>query len=137
MNHDSTSPQGDAGTPLRERLCRGQRLPRRSRRERAVVLGPPGLATAAAFFGLSEDILAPVWLAAIAWTVIASLALALRAGLRHGDWSAFRDYTHHPDREEEADLDLRVGAYAYMRARDDVLADRDPRRSADARHDLS
>ena len=125
MNPDPILPPGRAGSP------------RNSRRERVAVLAPLGLATAAACFGLDEDLLAPVWLAAIAWTVFASFALALRAGLRQGDWSAFRAYRRDPDREEEADLDLRVGAYAFMRDWDDVLADRDPRRSADARHDLS
>jgi len=125
MNPDSIPPPDRAGSP------------RNTRRERVVVLGPPGLATAATVFGLGGDILAPVWLAAISWTILASFALALRAGLRHGDWSAFRDYTHEPDREEEADLDLRVGAYAFMRESEDVLANRDPRRSVDARHDLS
>ena len=131
MNRDSIPPSG----LTRSRRCGGP--PRRSRREHVVVLGPLGLATAAIFFGLSGAILAPVWLAVIVWTFLASLALALHAGLRCGDWSAFRDYTHESGREEEADLDLRVGAYAFMRERDDVLADRDPRRSADAGHDLS
>ena len=130
MNRDSIPPSG----LTRSRRCGGP--PRRSRREHVVVLGPLGLATAAIFFGLGGDILAPVWLAAVAWTILASFALALREGLQRGDWSAFRDCAHHPDREEEADLDMRVGAYAFMRERDDVLADRDPRRSADARHDL-
>ncbi|MDE0454174.1 MAG: hypothetical protein OXJ63_02565 [Gammaproteobacteria bacterium] len=125
MNRNSILPPGRA------------RSPRNARRERFAVLGPLGLATAATFFGLDEDLLAPVWLAAVAWTFLASFALALRAGLRGGDWSAFRDHRHEPGREEEADLDLRVGAYAFMRDREDVLANRDPRRSADAGHDLS
>jgi len=122
-------------SPSRSRRCR--RPPQRSRRERAVVLGPLGLAIAATFFRVGGDILAPVWLAVIVWAILASLALAFHGGLRRGDWSAFRDCTHESGREEEADLDLRVGAYAFMRERDDVLANRDPRRSADARHDLS
>ncbi|MYH32963.1 MAG: hypothetical protein F4133_04040 [Gammaproteobacteria bacterium] len=143
MNPASTAPHGDAGMPHCEhlprgkRLPRGERLPRRSRHERAVVLGPLGLATAATVFGLGEDILAPVWLAALAWTILASFALALHEGLQRGDWSAFRDCAREPEREEELEEDLRVGGYAFMRERDDVLANRDPRRSADARHDLS
>lgn len=123
MNRDSNPPAGRAGS--------------RRRRERVLVLGPSGIAIAAAVCGLEANLAAPLCLAAIAWAVLASLALALLAGLRQGDWSAFRDHRHEPGREEEADLDLRVGAYAFVRERDDVLADRDPRRSADARHDLS
>ena len=137
MNPASTPPRGEAGMPHDRRSPRGQRPPGRGRRERAVVLGPPGLAIAATFFGFGADFIAPVWLAAIAWTVPASFALALHAGLRHGDWSAFRNHKHAPDREEESDLDSHVGAYAFMREREDVLASRDPRRSADPRHDLS
>ncbi|MXW92464.1 MAG: hypothetical protein F4114_05355 [Rhodospirillaceae bacterium] len=106
MNPDSILPPGRAGSP------------RTARRERIAVLGPLGLATAAACFGRDGDLLAPVWLAAVAWTVFASFALALHAGLRRGDWSAFRDYRHEPDREEEMDLDLRTGGYAFMRDRD-------------------
>ena len=84
---------------------------------------------------MGEELLAPLWLAAIAWTVLASLALAIVAGLRHGDWSAFRDYRHEEDHEEELDLDLRTGGYAWMR---DVLADGSSRNLADGnRRDLA
>lgn len=131
MIRDSIPPSG----PCRPRRC--GHPTRHCRRERVVVLGPLGFATAATVFGLGGDILAPMWLAAIAWAFLASFAIALHAGLRRGDWSAFRAYRRDPDREEEADLDLRVGAYAFMREREDMLANRDPRRSADARHDLS
>jgi len=105
MNPDPILPPGRAGSP------------RNARRERVAVLGPLGLATAATCFGLDGDLLAPLWLAAVAWTVFASFALALHAGLRRGDWSAFRDYRHEPDREEETDLDLPTGGYAFMRDR--------------------
>lgn len=37
--------------------------------------------------GAGEEILAPVWLGALAWTVLASLAHVLWRGFRHGDWS--------------------------------------------------
>ena len=105
MNPDSILPPGRAGSP------------RNARRERIAVLGPLGLATAATCFGLDGDLLATVWLAALAWAFFASLGLALLAGLRNGDWSAFRGYRHEPDREEETDLDLRTGGYAFMRDR--------------------
>lgn len=99
--------------PPPERAC----APRNAPRERVAVLGPLGLATAATCFGRDGDLLAILWLAAIAWTVFASFALALHAGLRGGDWSAFRGYRHEPDREEEMDLDLRTAGYAFMRDR--------------------
>ena len=63
-------------------------------RERAFVFG--GIAVAGGTSGIGmplgagEDILAPVWLGAIAWTVLASLAHALWRGFRHGDWSMVR-----------------------------------------------
>ncbi len=130
-----------ADPPRCNRLSRRSPLPRRSRLpqssrvsrgrcwgERLVVLGPIGLAITATVSGMGEELLAPLWLAALAWTVLASLALALDAGFRHGDWSAFRNYDHEPDREEELDLDLRTGGYAWMR---DVLADGSPRNLAD------
>ena len=130
-----------ANLPRCNRLPRRCRSPRRSRvsrcghvsrgrrwGERLVVLGPIGLAIVAAVCGADEELLALLSLAALAWTVLASLALALAAGLRHGDWSAFRDYRHEEDREEELDLDLRTGGYAWMR---EVLADGSPRNLAD------
>ena len=137
MNPASTPTRSDAGTPRCERRPCGKHPSHCSHRECAVVLGPLGLATAATVFGVGGDIFAPVWLAVIAWPFFASFALALRAGLQTGDWSAFGDYRHEPGREEEADLDFRVGSYAFLRERDDILSNRDPRRSADAGHDLS
>ena len=127
MTRNSIPPPPRANLPRCNRPPRRNRLPRRSRvsrsrrwGERLVVLGPIGLAIVASVCGASEELLAPLWLAAIAWIVLASLTLAIVAGLRHGDWSAFRDYRHEEDREEELDLDLRTGGYAWMR---DVLAD--------------
>ncbi len=67
---------------------------RPTRRERAVVLGGFALAalvtawSAAAGSGL--EAIAAAWLAAGAWAAVSSLALALRRGIRRGDWSAFR-----------------------------------------------
>ena len=124
MNRDSIPPFSRASSRPRRhgagcnRLPRRNPPPRRSRRERVLVLGPLGLAGTAASCGVAGEILAPLCLAALAWTLLASLGLALLAGLRRGDWSAFRDCDREEDREEEMDLDLRVGAWAFMRERE-------------------
>ncbi len=128
MNRDSIPPPGRADLQRRSHLPQCNRPPRRSRQERVLVLGPLGVAGTAAFCGVPEDFLAPLCLAALAWTVLASFGLALLAGLRDGDWSAFLDRDHAEDREEETDLDLRVGAYAFMREREQrMLGDHDDR----------
>ncbi len=120
MNVNSPPPQSPtSGCPSCE-LDRSRR-----RCERLLVLGPLGLAIVATAVGAEPDFLAPLWLAAIAWTVLASFALVLAAGLRYGDWSAFRDDEREEDREEEMDLDTRTGGYRFLRERDErVLADR-------------
>ena len=137
MNRDSIPQPGPAGKRRGGQSRRCNRPPRRSRRERAIVLWPLAPAVAATVCGAGGDILAPLWLAALASMAVASFCLAFLVGLRGGDWSAFHDWRREPDSEEEADLDLRVGAYAFMRESEDILANRDPRRSADTRHDLS
>ena len=93
--------------------------PRKSTRgERAFVLG--GFAVAALYTAVSAatgagmETAAALWLAAVAWTVPASLALALRRGLRDRDWSAFRGNAL-PDNSDLVDWSTRTGAYAYMR----------------------
>ncbi|MDE3261257.1 MAG: hypothetical protein OYL41_04640, partial [Acidobacteriota bacterium] len=69
---------------------------RHSWRERLFVLGGLAVATlwtaAAAILGTGMEAAGPLWLAAILWTVPSSLALALRSGFVHRDWSAFRDH---------------------------------------------
>ena len=96
---------------------------RRAWRARAFVLGPLAvatLATAAAFAaGTGTDHLGPLWLAALAWTVLASLAGALGRGLRHGDWSAFGRYELPDGRGERFDWETRSGTYAWMREEED------------------
>ena len=63
---------------------------------RAFLLG--GLALAAVYtaiaLGLDTGVehIGPLWMAAIAWIVAASLACALWRGFRHKDWSAFSAY---------------------------------------------
>ena len=86
--------------------------------ERAFVLG--GFAAAAiwtavaALTGVGMETAGAVWLAAVAWTVPASLALALRRGIRDRDWSAFRDYELADGRDERIDAATRTGQYAYL-----------------------
>ena len=104
--------------------------PRRSGwRECAFVLG--GLALAApvtavlVVLGAGGEAVGFVWLVAVIWTALASLAAALRSGFRHGDWSAFggghgRRHECPPDtRAEGFDWNTRTGSFAYMRIRDD------------------
>ena len=87
-------------------------------RARLFVLGPLGIAalsTAASLgLGTGAEHLGPLWAAAIAWTVAASLAGALWQGLRHGDWSAFRRYQLPDSHGERLDWDTRSGSYAWM-----------------------
>ena len=93
-------------------------------RERAVVLG--GFAIAAlwtavsAAAGSSIETVAAAWLAALAWAVLSSLALALRRGLRDGDWSAFRRRRSR-DRGDLVDWATRTGRYSYLRDREDRI----------------
>ncbi len=88
-------------------------------RERLFVLGGFALAalysSVAAILGNGMEAVGLLWLAAVVWTVPASLALALRRGFVQGDWSAFRDYELPDGREERFDWDTRSGRYAYRR----------------------
>ena len=93
--------------------------PRRiSRRERLLVLGGPAVAalcTAASSRARNRrGFVGFTWIAAIAWTALASLAAALWRGFRHRDWSAFRDYEL-PEDDEGLDMDTRTGSYSYLR----------------------
>ncbi len=92
-------------------------------RARVFVLGPLGIAAfcTAASLGLSAgtEHIGPLWVAAIAWTVAASLAGALWQGFRHRDWSAFRRYRLPDGRDERLDWDTRSGSYAWMRDLED------------------
>ena len=56
-----------------------------------------------------------IWMAAIAWTVFASLAGALRRGIVHRDWSAFGGHDLDRGREDEIDWSTKTGAWAYLR----------------------
>ena len=92
-------------------------------RARALVLGPLAIAALATVAALGFDtdtaLLGPLWLAALAWTVLASLAGALGQGLRHGDWSAFRRHELPDGRDDRIDWISKTGAYAYLRIQDD------------------
>ena len=87
--------------------------------ERAFVLAGLGvalLASAAALVsGADTEHLPPLWLAALAWTVAASLAGALRRGLVRGDWSAFRRVPLPDGRDDRIDWASKTGTYAYLR----------------------
>ncbi len=93
--------------------------PRTTWRERVIVLGGFAVAalysSVAAILGAGMEAVGPLWLAAVVWTVPASLALALRRGFVHRDWSAFGDYELPDGREERFDWDTRSGRYAYRR----------------------
>ena len=85
-----------------------------SRRARAFVLG--GLAFALAVTtGTGVRLLGGVWFWAAVWTVLAALACALRQGLRHGDWSAFRGYELPEDNGDRFDWSTKSGRYAWLR----------------------
>ena len=105
--------------------CRAERRRKSGRamrkttwRERAFVLGGPGLALAATAailaVGAGMDLIGPLWMAATAWTAVAQIAHVLWLGLRHGDWFAFRD-RQLPADEDALDWSTRTGRYAYMR----------------------
>ena len=85
--------------------------------ERLLVLG--GFALAAVWTGVSAaagtglETSGALWLAAVFWAVLSSLALALRRGLRDGDWSAFRR-SERPDDTDTLDWSLKSGAYVDM-----------------------
>ena len=94
-------------------------------RVRAFVLG--GLALAAVYtaaaLGLDAGVehIDPLWMAAIAWTVAASLAGALWRGFRHRDWSAFSGYELPETDGAVNEWALRTGRYSWLREMEDEL----------------
>ena len=98
-----------AGTPAKRPATRAERL---------IVLGGFAVAAlwtaAAAILGTGMETVGAAWLAAVLWTVPSSLALALRRGFVHRDWSAFAGHEL-PDDTDTIDWSTRTGAYAYMR----------------------
>ena len=89
----------------------------------AAVLGPLALAVlatvAAPGFNTDTAFLAPLWLAALAWTVLASLAGALGRGFRHGDWSAFRRHRFPEDDGEADEFASHTGRYQWLNDHED------------------
>ena len=86
--------------------------------ERAIVLGGPAIAAlwtaVSLMLNTGMETVGAAWTIAIAWTVLSSLALALRRGLRRRDWSAFRRHRL-PGSGDVLDWSTRTGSYAYMR----------------------
>ena len=80
-------------------------------RERAFVFAGIGVAGGAsgigAPLGAGEDILAPVWLAALGWTVLATIAHGLWRGVRFGEWSAGRVADQDDERRQGDELSYR------------------------------
>ena len=94
-------------------------------RARAFVLGGLGLAavyTAAALaLDAGAERIGPFWMAAIVWTIAASLAGALWRGFRHGDRSAFSAYEL-PEKDGEMDeWSSRTGRYSGLGEMEDQL----------------
>ncbi len=111
-----------------------------TRTERAVLLGGFVLAAPATAWsavtaacpgpvpGPDIETVGAAWLAAGAWAALSSLALALRRGFRHGDWSPFRRYRLPDGPDSDLDIDTRTGMYAYLRDEEDRLLHDDDRR---------
>ena len=99
--------------------------PRAAWRARGAVLGPLALAVlatgAAPGSGADTALLGPLWLAAIAWTVLASLAGALLRGVRHGDWTAFGRHRFPDDDGEIDEWTSRTGRYDWLGEDEDRL----------------
>ena len=91
---------------------------RHSWRERLFVLGGFAFAAlwtaVAAILGFGMEAAGPLWLAAILWTVPTSLALALRRGFVHRDWSAFGDHDFPHDDGDLDEWSSRTGRYQYL-----------------------
>ena len=102
-----TKPPRTPGTP-----------PGITRAERTVVLAGPALAATwtavAAVLGTGMEIAGILSLAAIGWTVVSSLVLALRRGIRRRDWSAFRRRRLPDGRDERIDAATNSGQYAHL-----------------------
>ena len=88
---------------------------------RVLVLGAPVYTAAALTVGAGAEHIGPLWMAAVAWTVAASLAGALWRGFRHGDWSAFSGYQLPEDDGEMDEWELRTGHYSWLREMEDQL----------------
>ena len=94
-------------------------------RARALVLG--GLAFAAVYTAATlaldagAEHVGPLWMAAIAWTFVSSLAGSLWQGFRHRDWSAFSRYELPEDDGELYEWPLRTGRHSSLRDMEEEL----------------
>ena len=77
-----------------------------------------GVSGIGAPLGAEVEILAPVWLAALGWTVLATVTHALWRGFRLGDWSTFRQYESPGVDHDAGDCATGTGAYAYRQLTD-------------------
>ena len=99
-------------------------------RVRAVVLGGLALAAvcsaAALALGAGTEHIGPLWMAAIAWTLAASLAGALWRGFRRRDWSAFSGCELPEDDGDVDEFISRTGRYSSLGEMEDrMLHDHD------------
>ena len=94
-------------------------------RARASVLG--GLAFAAVYTAATlaldagEKHIGALWMAAIAWTFVSSLAGSLWRGFRHRDWSAFSRYELPEDDGELHEFTFKTGRYSWLRELEEEL----------------
>jgi len=99
-------------------------------RVRAVVLGGLALAAVYSVAALALDAaterIGPLWMAAIAWTLGASLAGVLWRGFRRRDWSAFSGYELPEDDGDMDEFISRTGRYSSLGEMEDrMLHDHD------------
>ena len=66
--------------------------------------------------GMNWQTIQLLWIIAVIWTIVASFVHALRQGIRHGDWSAFR-CGEIPRNDEDLDYTTKTGLYAHLRIR--------------------
>ena len=92
---------------------------------RAVVLGGPALAAVYSAAALALDAatehIGLLWMAAIAWTLAASLPGALWRGFRHRDWSAFSGYELPEDDGDMDEFISRTGRYSSLGEMEDRM----------------
>ena len=117
--HPAVTPQQPA--PLHRYVKTGKK----SRRERALVLGPfVSCVVFCVVFGVFFQLPAPgsagaafaalALGASVLWIVVAGLALALDRAIRHTDRSCFMRQDQAPGDEVGKDWDTRTGSFAWM-----------------------
>lgn len=116
--------------PSPPRAARPARPPRTTTGERVFVLAGIGAASlytiGSLALGAGTETIGPLWLAAVAWTALASLAGALDRGLRRRDWSSFRGHRFPDDGGELDEWASRTGRYEWLGDLEDRPRDGDP-----------